>query len=143
MPNQSIEPKQRAHPQHALHILVVEDDQLLSHCLRISLQGAGYIVSTAGDGVEALAIFQDARIDLVLLDIWMPDMDGYTLCSELRKRSNVPIIIVSALSQAHEVLQGFRSGADAYVAKPFQFREVEARIHQLLPGSLLWPAVSS
>jgi OmpR family response regulator RpaB len=138
MSNPSIEPKQRAHSQHALHILVVEDDQLLCHCLRISLQGAGYVVSIAGNGLEALAIFQDTHIDLILLDVWMPDMDGYTLCSELRKQSDVPIIIVSALSQAHEVLQGFRSGADAYVAKPFRFREVEARIQQLLPGSLLW-----
>ena len=123
-------------------ILVADDDPLARLFVRSALEPAGMVVTEASGGHEALALFNRLNPDLLVLDLMMPDMDGYTLCSELRKRSNVPIIIVSALSQAHEVLQGFRSGADAYVAKPFQFREVEARIHQLLPGSLLWQAVN-
>lgn len=114
------------------HILVVDDEEPLRNLLRISLQKAGYIVYTACNGVEAMDLFRQAPVDLVLLDILMPDMDGYMLCSELRKRSDVPIIMLSALSRPDDLVYGFTLGADDYISKPFQFREVEVRIQAIL-----------
>lgn len=114
------------------HILIVDDEEALRNLLRISLQKAGYTVSTAGNGKEAMDLFRQATVDLVLLDILMPDMDGYTLCAELRKRSDVPIIMLSALNRPDDVVYGFSLGADDYISKPFQFREVEVRIQAIL-----------
>ena len=114
------------------HILVVDDEEPLRNLLRISLQKAGYTIYTAGNGKEAMELFRQAPIDLVLLDILMPDMDGYTLCAELRKRSDVPIIMLSALNRPDDVVYGFSLGADDYISKPFQFREVEVRIQAIL-----------
>lgn len=118
--------------QKETHILVVDDEEPLRNLLRISLQKAGYSVYTAGNGKEAMEIFTQIPVDLVLLDILMPDMDGYTLCAELRKRSDVPIIMLSALNRPDDVVYGFSLGADDYIAKPFQFREVEVRIQAIL-----------
>jgi two-component system, OmpR family, response regulator RpaB len=118
--------------QKETHILVVDDEEPLRNLLRISLQKAGYTVYTAGNGKEAMDIFSQLPVDLVLLDILMPDMDGYTLCSELRKRSDVPIIMLSALNRPDDVVYGFSLGADDYISKPFQFREVEVRIQAIL-----------
>jgi two-component system, OmpR family, response regulator RpaB len=114
------------------HVLVVDDEEPLRNLLRISLQKAGYSVYTAGNGKEAMEVFKQMPIDLVLLDILMPDMDGYGLCSELRQRSDVPIIMLSALNRPDDVVYGFSLGADDYIAKPFQFREVEVRIQAIL-----------
>jgi two-component system, OmpR family, response regulator RpaB len=114
------------------HILVVDDEEPLRNLLRISLQKAGYTVYTACNGVEAMDLFRQAPVDLVLLDILMPDMDGYMLCTELRKRSDVPIIMLSALSRPDDLVYGFTLGADDYISKPFQFREVEVRIQAIL-----------
>jgi DNA-binding response OmpR family regulator len=114
------------------HVLVVDDEEPLRNLLRISLQKAGYSVYTAGNGKEAMEVFKQVPIDLVLLDILMPDMDGYGLCSELRQRSDVPIIMLSALNRPDDVVYGFSLGADDYIAKPFQFREVEVRIQAIL-----------
>lgn len=118
--------------QNEIHILVVDDEEPLRNLLRISLQKGGYTVYTAGNGREALEVFKASPIDLVLLDILMPDMDGYTLCAELRKRSDVPIIMLSALNRPDDVVYGFSLGADDYISKPFQFREVEVRIQAIL-----------
>jgi DNA-binding response OmpR family regulator len=114
------------------HLLIVDDEEPLRNLLRISLQKAGYTVYTASNGKEAMELFDQAPIDLVLLDILMPDMDGYTLCAELRKRSDVPIIMLSALNRPDDVVYGFSLGADDYISKPFQFREVEVRIQAIL-----------
>jgi two-component system, OmpR family, response regulator RpaB len=114
------------------HVLVVDDEEPLRNLLRISLQKAGYTVYTAGNGKEAMELFKQSPVDLVLLDILMPDMDGYALCAELRRRSDVPIIMLSALNRPDDVVYGFSLGADDYIAKPFQFREVEVRIQAIL-----------
>mgnify|MGYP001255415161 CR=1 FL=1 len=114
------------------HVLVVDDEEPLRNLLRISLQKAGYRVSTAGNGSEAMEIYDKSPVDLVLLDILMPDMDGYALCAELRRRSDVPIIMLSALNRPDDVVYGFSLGADDYISKPFQFREVEVRIQAIL-----------
>jgi DNA-binding response OmpR family regulator len=118
--------------QKETRILVVDDEEPLRNLLRISLQKSGYTVYTAGNGKEAMEMFKQAPVDLVLLDILMPDMDGYTLCAELRKRSDVPIIMLSALNRPDDVVYGFSLGADDYISKPFQFREVEVRIQAIL-----------
>lgn len=114
------------------HILVVDDEAPLRNLLRVSLQKHGYIVHTAANGQEALQVFQEMPIDLVLMDILMPTMDGHTLCLELRKRSDVPIIMLSALNRSDDVVEGITLGADDYIAKPFQFREVSVRIEAIL-----------
>jgi DNA-binding response OmpR family regulator len=118
--------------QKETRILVVDDEEPLRNLLRISLQKSGYTVYTAGNGKEAMETFKQTPVDLVLLDILMPDMDGYTLCAELRKRSDVPIIMLSALNRPDDVVYGFSLGADDYISKPFQFREVEVRIQAIL-----------
>lgn len=118
--------------QGETHILVVDDEAPLRNLLRISLQKNGYLVHTAANGREALDIFQEIPIDLVLMDILMPTMDGHTLCAELRKRSDVPIIMLSALNRSDDIVEGITLGADDYIAKPFQFREVAVRIEAIL-----------
>jgi DNA-binding response OmpR family regulator len=122
----------RAKSPKETHILIVDDEEPLRNLLRISLQKAGYIIYTAADGNEAMQLFKQMPIDLVLLDILMPAMDGHTLCAELRKRSDVPIIMLSALNRPDDVVHGFSLGADDYISKPFQFREVEVRIQAIL-----------
>jgi DNA-binding response OmpR family regulator len=114
-----------------IHVLLVDDEPGLCQWLGRSLQRAGYLVSTAADGVTALTLFQQGGIDLVLLDLDLPALDGYAVCAALRRTSAVPIMILSALSRPEDVLGGFQAGADEYIAKPFQLREVEARLHKL------------
>jgi DNA-binding response OmpR family regulator len=118
--------------QDPVHILVVDYEPLLCHLLRISLQQVGYVASTATRGQDALDRLKQGGIDLVLMDIAMPDMDGYALCSTLRSSTTIPIVILSSLSCPEHLLLGFRAGADAYIAKPFQFREIEACVQRLL-----------
>lgn len=112
-------------------ILVIDHEEPLRNLLCISLQKAGYTVYTAGNRNEAMDVFEQSPIDLVLLDVLMPDMDGFALCAELRKRSDMPIIMLSALSR-DDMIHGFTLGADDYIAKPFQFRDVEVRIQAIL-----------
>lgn len=121
-----------AKPRKSTHILIVDDEEPLRRLLRILLQGIGYSVSTASNGREALTTFETATFDIALIDILMPDMDGYTLCHELRKRSTVPIIMVSALNRTQAVVQGLDNGADDYITKPFQLRDIDLRIQALL-----------
>jgi DNA-binding response OmpR family regulator len=121
-----------AKPRKNTHVLIVDDEEPLRRLLRILLEGIGYTVSTASNGREALSTFGTAAFDIALIDILMPDMDGYTLCHELRKRSSVPIIMVSALNRTQAVVQGLDNGADDYITKPFQLRDIDLRIQALL-----------
>lgn len=121
-----------AKPRQHTHILIVDDEEPLRRLLRILLEGIGYRVSTASNGREALTAFDTGAFDIALIDILMPDMDGYTLCHELRKRSSVPIIMVSALNRTQAVVQGLDNGADDYITKPFQLRDIDLRIQALL-----------
>ncbi len=115
-----------------IHILIAEDEAPLRDLLRISLDRAGYTVHPAHDGEEALAMFNSLDISLVLTDVMMPRMDGFQLCSELRKRSDVPIVMLTALNRPDDIVRGFEFGADDYITKPFTFREVEARLLAIL-----------
>jgi DNA-binding response OmpR family regulator len=118
--------------KQGIDILVVEDEEFLLNLLRISLEKEGYGVFTAQDGVEALNVFYNHGPDLVLLDIMMPRMDGFDVCIELRKRSDVPVIMLTALNSPDDVVHGFDVGADDFISKPFTFKEVSARIQAIL-----------
>jgi len=115
-----------------VHVLVVDDEKMIRSLLKMSLQRMGYEVTTADDGAEALDLFQTEQFDLVLLDILMPNVDGFTACSELRRVSDVPIVMLTALNRPDDIVRGLELGADNYITKPFTFKEVEARIRAIL-----------
>jgi DNA-binding response OmpR family regulator len=113
-------------------ILVVEDEDFLRSLLQVSLEKEGYAVVTAIDGQHAIQIFADRRVDLILLDILMPNMNGFEVCAEIRKRSDVPIVMLTALNSPDDTVQGFELGADDFISKPFTFKEVHARLQAIL-----------
>lgn len=113
-------------------ILVVEDEELLLELLTKTLQTSGYDVLTARDGVKALELAIENEVDLILLDIMMPQMNGFTFCEEVRKLSDVPIIMLTALNRPDDVARGLQLGADEYITKPFSFRELNVRIQSIL-----------
>lgn len=118
--------------QREIRILVVEDEEPLCELLYVSLQKSGYIVTTASDGKEALNLFNEQPFDLILVDVMVPELDGFTLCAELRQRSDVPVVMLSALNRPDDIVYGFSVGADDYICKPFTFREIEVRIQAIL-----------
>lgn len=124
--------KTKAATQREIRILVVEDEDPLRELLKISLQKVGYKVITARNGREARQLFETHEIDLVLLDVMMPEIDGFILCAELRQQSDVPIVILSALNRPDDIVYGFSLGADDYICKPFTFREIEVRLQAIL-----------
>ncbi|MEO0948079.1 MAG: response regulator transcription factor [Cyanobacteria bacterium J06641_5] len=113
-------------------ILVVDDEAAVRRILKTRLSMAGYAVATAEDGLEALEVFSQEQPDLVVLDIMMPNADGYHVCRELRKVSDVPIIMLTALGDVADRITGLQMGADDYLIKPFSPKELEARIHTVL-----------
>jgi DNA-binding response OmpR family regulator len=116
-------------------ILVVEDDADMSELLAFNLKQAGFTVGTAADGVEGLKKARTSNPDLVLLDVMLPDLDGFTVCGILRrepKTAEIPIIIVTALSSQLSRFSGFEAGADAYVTKPFSPKCLLERVQLLL-----------
>ncbi len=115
------------------HILVVDDDKNTRRLLRAVLEAANYTVTTAGDGEEALAVMDREHIDLVVLDIMMPRMDGYTFTSLLRETNNdLPILMVTARQLPEDKKQGFLVGTDDYMTKPIDEEEMLLRIKALL-----------
>ena len=114
------------------HILVVEDDERIRSSMRLALEGEGYDVQDVASGEEALDAFAEAPTDIALIDLMLPGMDGFECCRALRRQSAVPIIIVTARSDTHDVVAGLEAGADDYVTKPFVAKELAARIRALL-----------
>jgi len=114
------------------YILVAEDEEFLRNLLLVSLEREGFTVVAVRDGVEALDCFIKQQFDLILLDVLMPRMDGFEVCAEIRKRSDVPVVLLTALNGPDDVVQGFELGADDFISKPFTFREVHARIQAIL-----------
>lgn len=112
-------------------ILVVEDDAAIREGIRILLSGEGYTVLEASSGEAALKQMNDA-VDLVILDIMLPGISGLQVCEELRKSSNVPILFLTAKSQEADKTSGLSAGADDYLAKPFSYPELLARVKALL-----------
>jgi len=117
---------------HQEQILVVDDEASIRRILETRLSMIGYDVVTAADGEEAIATFNENHPDLVVLDVMMPKLDGYGVCQELRKESDIPIIMLTALGDVADRITGLELGADDYVVKPFSPKELEARIRSVL-----------
>ena len=115
-----------------MKILVVDDEALLVKGIRFNLQNDGYQIITGSNGLEAVELVKSEDVDLVVLDIMMPEMDGLTACSKIREFSDVPIILLTAKTDDMDKLIGFDHGADDYLTKPFNILELKARIRALL-----------
>lgn len=113
-------------------ILIVDDEASIRKILETRLSMIGYFVITASDGEEALHIFRQEAPNVIILDIMMPKLDGYGVCQEIRKESDVPIIMLTALGDVADRITGLELGADDYVVKPFSPKELEARIRAVL-----------
>ena len=113
-------------------VLVVEDDPKTVELVRLYLERDGFGVLTAGDGVDGLAKARDGEVDLVVLDLMLPKLDGLAVCRTLRGESKVPIIMLTARTTERDKLQGLDLGADDYVTKPFSPRELVARVKTVL-----------
>jgi DNA-binding response OmpR family regulator len=116
----------------ATRVLLVEDDPRIRTSLRLALEDEGYVVGEAESGEEALTAFEHRPPDVVLIDLMLPGMDGFELCRNLRRRSDVPAIMVTARTDSHDVVAGLEAGADDYVSKPVAPKELTARIRALL-----------
>ncbi len=113
-------------------ILVVDDDLNICELLKLYLENEGYTVYTANDGKAAVDAFEAKSPDLVLLDIMLPKMDGWQVCREIRKTSSAPIIMLTAKGETFDKVLGLELGADDYVTKPFEAKEVMARVKAVL-----------
>ena len=116
----------------ATTVLVVEDDRNIAELLQLYLEKEGYAVTIAGDGGQGLEKFRTIKPDLVLLDVMMPVMDGWAVCNAIRAESQTPIIMLTAKSETSDKVQGLKAGADDYITKPFEMREVLARVEAVL-----------
>ena len=113
-------------------ILTVEDDERIRTALRLALEDEGWEVDEVASGEEALAAFNRVPADVVLVDIMLPGIDGFDICRAIRKSSDVPIVMITARSDTHDVVAGLEAGADDYLTKPFAPKELSARIRALL-----------
>ncbi len=116
-------------------ILIVDDDQNICELLRLYIEKEGYDAQIANDGRQALTVFDEFSPDLVLLDIMLPELDGWQVCREIRKKSQCPIIMLTAKSEVFDKVLGLELGADDYVVKPFEAKEIVARIKAVLRRS--------
>ncbi len=117
------------------HILTVEDDKRIRQAVKLALEDEGWTVSEAGTGEGALDVFREVEADVVLIDIMLPGIDGFDVCRSIRRTSDVPIIMVTARDDTHDVVAGLEAGADDYLTKPFAPKELSARIRALLRRS--------
>lgn len=115
-----------------MKIAVVDDEDILVKGIRFNLQNEGYAVLTGSNGREAVELAQTQKPDLMVLDVMMPEMDGFTACARIREFSDVPIILLTAKAEDMDKLIGFDHGADDYLTKPFNILELKARIRALL-----------
>ncbi|MGO1054228.1 response regulator transcription factor [Crossiella sp. CA198] len=113
-------------------VLVVDDDLTVRDVVRRYLEGAGHQVRVAGDGEQALALFEQAAADLVVLDLMLPGIDGLEVCRRLRRHSAVPVVMLTALGEEEDRVAGLQLGADDYVTKPFSPRELVLRVNSVL-----------
>lgn len=116
----------------ATQILTVEDDERIRTAVKLALEDEGWSVSEADAGEQALEIFQRQPADVVLIDIMLPGIDGFEVCRSIRRISDVPIVMVTARADTHDVVAGLEAGADDYLTKPFAPKELSARIRALL-----------
>ena len=119
-------------------ILIVDDEDHIRELLKFNLEKNGYVVYMANDGLNGLKLAREKQVDLILLDLMLPGMDGFEVCKEIRRDniiSNVPIIMLTAKSEEIDKILGLELGADDYITKPFSIRELSARIKALLRRS--------
>src|SRR5690242_18202874 len=113
-------------------ILTVEDDERIRTAVKLALEDEGWEVHEAEDGEDALSAFAAQPADVVLIDIMLPGIDGFEVCRSIRRHSDVPIIMVTARADTHDVVAGLEAGADDYMTKPLQPKELSARIRAML-----------
>ena len=116
----------------AVSVLVAEDDRNIAELLQMYLEKEGYAVTVAPDGGQALSKYRAIKPDLVLLDVMMPVMDGWSVCRTIRGESQTPIIMLTAKGETDDKVSGLKAGADDYITKPFEMKEVLARIEAVL-----------
>ena len=115
-----------------MKIVVVDDEALLVKGIRFNLQNEGYQVLTGTNGLEAVELAKDPEIALMILDVMMPHLDGFTVCRLVRERSGIPIILLTAKAEEEDKLKGYEYGADDYMTKPFSPRVLLAKVNALL-----------
>ena len=113
-------------------MLLVEDDSSIREVATLGLEQAGLKVTAIGDGREGLARFREGGVDLVVLDVMLPSLDGFEVCREIRRESNAPIVMLTARSELHDIVVGLELGADDYITKPFELPELVARVKAVL-----------
>ena len=114
------------------HILVVDDEVRIRSIVRKYAEFEGHTVTEAGDGMEAVNLCRREKFDIIILDIMMPELDGFSACREIRKHTNTPVIMLSARSEEYDKINGFELGIDDYVTKPFSPRELMLRVEAVL-----------
>ena len=114
------------------NVLIVEDDKNIAELLRIYMEKDDFVVTIAGNGIEGLTAFEKSKPDLVLLDIMLPELDGWGVCREIRAVSNVPIIMLTSKGETLDKVTGLEMGADDYIVKPFEVGELMARIRAVM-----------
>lgn len=120
------------HTQAPIHVLVVEDAEFVREAIVETLVRSGHTVHAVGRGREAMDYFAEQPVDLILLDIVLPDADGFVLCERIRTQSDVPIVLLTALNHTDDILRGFELGADDYITKPFVAGELLCRIAAIM-----------
>ncbi|MEK8130569.1 response regulator transcription factor [Paenibacillus filicis] len=115
-----------------IHVLVVDDEWNMRNLLRIYLSKSGFQVTEASGGSEALSVIKQSSFDLIILDVMMPDMDGWDVCKKIRKVNQSPILMLTARTETQDKVHGFNVGADDYVVKPFEPEELIARVFALI-----------
>jgi DNA-binding response OmpR family regulator len=114
------------------HVLLVEDDASIREVATLGLQQAGLRVTAVGDGRDGLMRFREGGVDLVVLDVMLPSLDGFEVCREIRRESGAPIVMLTARSELHDIVVGLELGADDYITKPFELPELVARVKAVL-----------
>jgi DNA-binding response OmpR family regulator len=115
------------------NVLIIEDDATIARFVELELKHAGYDVLRAGDGPQGLSLLDSGQVDLVILDLMLPDMDGIEVAREVRRKGrDLPILMLTARAETHDVVTGFEAGADDYMRKPFEIPELLSRVRALL-----------
>ena len=117
------------------HILVVDDEARIRSIIKKYAEFEGHTVTEAGDGMEAVRLCRKERFDMIIMDIMMPELDGFSACREIRKVSDTPIIMLSARGEEYDKINGFETGIDDYVVKPFSAKELMLRIDAIMKRS--------
>ena len=114
------------------HILIVDDEEMIRALVRKYAEFEGHRVTEAGDGMEAVRICRREQFDIIIMDVMMPELDGFSACREIRKLSDIPIIMLSARGEEYDKINGFEIGIDDYVVKPFSPKELMLRIEAVM-----------